>query len=136
MIAAVYLSDPWNRLDVVTLLVCYLSIILEAFVGGLMIRLLRLIRLFRFAKSFPALRAVVECKTLPSAFSAASVPSTTFITTTETHSSTCTLFLPPTALVAATSEVGWVLLLMLIENYMYVSACTLCVQSHWHSSLF
>lgn len=60
MIAAVYLSDPWNRLDLVTLLVCYLSMVLEAFVGGLIIRLLRLIRLFRFAKSFPALRAVVE----------------------------------------------------------------------------
>ena len=94
MDVAIYLNDPWNKLDLVCLVVAYGSLMSEA-IGSLLLirystafhctapvsnvsvccllitnpypkfnpptpRLLRVFRLFRFAKKFPALRAVVE----------------------------------------------------------------------------
>ena len=60
--ASRYLKDHWNKFDSFIVAAGLLGLLLNVNGGGLMIvlRLLRIMRLFRLAKNFPRLRSIIE----------------------------------------------------------------------------
>jgi len=78
-----YLEDPWNRLDIFVVITSFVEltparVIFDIF-PMVVLRLLRLLHVFRLAKALPRLRSIVEA--LLEGFSAVGYNSLRFITT-------------------------------------------------------
>lgn len=55
-----YFNDPWNRFDFIVVLNSYIELAGVGLKALVLFRLLRLLRVFRLAKSFPRLQSIVE----------------------------------------------------------------------------